>query len=70
MEKIMDTQSFINSIATGNAAEAKDVLNNLLSAKAFEAIDAKKVEIAQTLFGNNEVESEVEVQDTEETEAE
>ena len=61
----MDTQSFIDSVATGSASEAKDILNNLLSAKAFEAIDAKKVEIAQTLF-NGSAETEVEVQDTEE----
>jgi hypothetical protein len=65
MEKIMDTQTFINSVASGNASEAKDVLNDILSARAFEAIDAKKVEIAQTLFGGEN--TEVEVQDTEET---
>ena len=31
----MNAQDFINSVATGNAAEAKDTLNNLLSARAF-----------------------------------
>ena len=50
----MDVQDFINSVATGNAAEAKDTLNNLLSARAFEALETKKVEIAQTLFGGSQ----------------
>ena len=55
----MDVQDFINSVATGNAAEAKDTLNDLLSARAFEALETKKVEIAQTLFGGKqETESE------------
>jgi hypothetical protein len=54
MENNMDVQDFINSVATGNAAEAKDTLNDLLSARAFEALETKKVEIAQTLFGGNQ----------------
>ena len=57
----MDVQDFINSVATGNAAEAKDTLNNLLSARAFEALETKKIEIAQTLFGGYQVEEEVEL---------
>jgi hypothetical protein len=61
MENNMDVQDFINSVATGNAAEAKDTLNNLLSARAFEALETKKVEIAQTLFGGYQVEEEVEL---------
>jgi hypothetical protein len=59
MENNMDVQDFINSVATGNAAEAKDTLNDLLSARAFEALEAKKIEIAQNLFGGKqETESE------------
>jgi hypothetical protein len=61
MENNMDVQDFINSVATGNAAEAKDTLNNLLSARAFEALETKKIEIAQTLFGGYQVEEEVEL---------
>ena len=38
----------------------------MLSAKAFEALDAKKVELAKTIFTGKE--ETVEVQDTEETE--
>jgi hypothetical protein len=54
MENNMDVQDFINSVATGNAAEAKDTLNDLLSARAFEALETKKIEIAQTLFGGSQ----------------
>ena len=60
----MDVQDFINSVATGNAAEAKDTLNDLLSARAFEALEAKKIEIAQNLFGTNQ-----EVEQEDDTEA-
>ena len=62
----MDVKNFIDSVASGNAIEAKESLNDLLSARAFEAIDAKKIELAQSLFADNEVET----QDTEETAAE
>jgi thymidine phosphorylase len=62
----MDVSNFINSVASGNALEAKEVLNDLLSSKAFEALDTKKTELAQSLFSDNEVD----VQDTEETETE
>ena len=61
----MDISQFINDVAAGNAAQAQEGLNDILSTRAFEAIDAKKVEIAQTLF-NGSAETEVEVQDTEE----
>ena len=59
----MDVKNFIDSVASGNAVEAKESVNDLLSARAFEAIDAKKIELAQSLFADNEVET----QDTEET---
>ena len=39
----MDTQTFINQVAAGDAVGAKDLLNDLLAAKAFEALDAKKL---------------------------
>ncbi len=59
----MDVRTFIDSVASGNAVEAKESLNDLLSARAFEAIDAKKVELAQSLSADSE---EVETQGTEE----
>ena len=62
----MDVSNFINSVATGNAIEAKESLNDLLSARAFEALDTKKTELAHSLFTGKEVE----VLDTEETETE
>ena len=42
MENKMDVQNFINSVATGNAIEAKQNLNDLLSARAFDALESKK----------------------------
>ncbi len=64
----METTTFIDQLAAGDAAEAKSTLTDLLSKRAFEALDAKKVEIAKTMFTGKEEET-VEVQDTEETEA-
>ena len=61
----MDVTNFINSVASGNAIEAKESLNDLLSARAFEALDAKKTELAQSLFTDKE-----EVENTEESETE
>ena len=65
----MDTQTFINQVASGDAVGAKDLLNDLLAAKAFEALDAKKIELAQSVFTGKEVEDEldIEVQDTADT---
>jgi hypothetical protein len=54
----MDVSKFIDSVATGNAVEAKDVLNDLLSARAFESLDARKTELAQSLFTGSQVEEE------------
>ena len=59
----MEVSNFINSVASGNAIEAKESLNDLLSARAFEALDARKQELAQSIFTGEE---EPEVQDTEE----
>jgi thymidine phosphorylase len=64
----MDITNFLNAAASGNAAEAKDVLNDLLSTRAFEALDAKKSELAHNLFSDGE--QETEVQSTEEETAE
>ena len=54
----MNVSKFIDSVATGNAVEAKDVLNDLLSARAFESLDARKTELAQSLFTGSQVEEE------------
>lgn len=63
----METAQIIDALAAGKAAEAKDALNDLLSARAFEALEGKKQEIAKTLFNGAEAEEDVEVQDTEDT---
>jgi thymidine phosphorylase len=60
----METSQFIDQLSVGNASEAKETLNNLLSARAFESLDAKKVELAKSIFTGKE--DSVEVQDTEE----
>jgi hypothetical protein len=64
----METSNFIDHLSAGNASEAKSVLTDMLSARAFEALDAKKIELAKTIFTGKE--ESVEVQDTEETETE
>ena len=63
----MDISQFIDNVVSGNAAEAKENLNDILSAKAFQAIDAQKKQLAGSLFGGNneQVESEDEVQNPE-----
>ena len=60
----MDTQTFIQNVAAGEASQAKELLNDLLSARAFEALDTKKQEIAKSLYSNGE---DIEVQDTADT---
>ena len=60
----METSQFIDQLSAGNASEAKETLNNLLSARAFESWDAKKIELAKSMFIGKE--DSVEVQDTEE----
>ena len=65
----MDTQNFINQVATGNAVGAKELLNDLLASRAFEALDTKKIELAQSLYSGEE-NLDVEVQDTADTPAE
>ena len=47
----MSTSTFIEQLAAGHAADAKETLSNLLSARAFEALDTRKQELASTLFG-------------------
>jgi len=54
----METKNFINSVSIGNALEAKDALTDMLSTRAFDALNARKIDIAQTLFNDNEEEQE------------
>lgn len=61
----MTAETFINQLASGQAADAKETLADLLSARAFEALDARKQELASALFNGQE--DTVEVQDTADT---
>jgi hypothetical protein len=63
----MDAQVFIQKVAAGEAGDAKDTLTDMLSSKAFEALDARKQEIARTIYGED---LDVEVQDTADSEVE
>ena len=54
----MDIQDIINNIAAGENIAAKEGLENALSAKAFDALQGFKQEIASTLYGGQEQESE------------
>ena len=46
-----DVRQFIDLVGQGNNVEAKEALDELLSARAFEALDAKKQELGSNLFG-------------------
>ncbi len=61
----MDISQFINDVAAGNAAQAKETLNDILSNRAFENIDSRKKELAQSIFGGKP--EDIEVQDTADT---
>ena len=58
----MQTSQFIEELASGNASVAKDILNDMLSTRAFESLDAKKIELARNMFNGSEMqEEEVEI---------
>ena len=64
----METSEFIDNLASGNASAAKDALNDMLSARAFASLEARKIELAKNIYsGKNEDGLDVEVQDTEDT---
>lgn len=66
-------RNFIDMVAQGNNTEAKSSLDELLSARAFDALEAKKQQIASTLFVDKNAEepsTEVAVDNTETTETE
>ena len=65
----MTVQEVINQIAAGDSVAAKEGIENVLSAKAFDALQNRKQEMAATLFGGQEQEHE-EITDDEEAYAE
>jgi len=54
----METSQFIEELTSGNASVAKDILNDMLSTRAFESLDAKKIELARNMFNGSEVQEE------------
>ena len=54
----MNIQDIINNIAAGENLVAKEGLENALSAKAFDALQDRKQEIASALYAGPEQESE------------
>jgi hypothetical protein len=62
----MEIQDIINNIAAGENIAAKEGIENVLSAKAFDALQGRKQEMAATLFGGKE-QSDEEVANSEET---
>ena len=61
----MDARQFLDMLAAGQSAEAKDAFAELLSTKAMEALESKKQEVASTLFNGKEEESEQSENNTE-----
>ena len=55
----MKTSEFIDQLASGNASDAKDILNDMLSARAFEALESRKIELARGIFNGSEQPQEV-----------
>jgi len=66
----MDIQDMINNIAAGENAAAKEGLENALSAKAFDALQGRKQEIASALYAGPEQESEEDTDHEEDEEQE
>lgn len=54
--------SFLSKVAGGDNTGAKDDFENLISQKLNAAIDAKKAEVAQSIYGQSEVEDQGEVE--------
>lgn len=49
-----NVRNVIDLIALGDNAAARDELDKVLSQKSFDALDARKKEIAGAIFGTNE----------------
>lgn len=58
-------RQFIDNLAAGNNSEAKESIENAISAKAFDALDAYKKQIGQSVFNNGTEDQKIEVQNTE-----
>jgi len=64
----MDIQDIINNIAAGENLDAKEGLENVLSTKAFDALQNRKQEIASALYAGQEETPEDDAESEEENE--
>jgi hypothetical protein len=62
------TRQFIDQLATGESSAAKETLENMISVRAFEALDSYKKEMASSIFGGVKESKEVEKEDEDEEE--
>jgi hypothetical protein len=60
------TRQFIDQLATGESSAAKETLENMISVRAFEALDSYKKEMASSIFGGVKEAKEVEKEDEKE----
>ena len=58
----METTQFIDQLAAGDASQAKDTLTDLMSARAFQALEDRKIEIAKSMFGGKEAEQQEDIE--------
>ena len=59
-----NTRQFIDQLASGESASAKETLENALTAKSFEALELYKKEMSAGIFGGQQ---EVKTEDETET---
>ena len=64
----MEVNDFITQVAQGNASAAKDALSELLSQRTMDALEARKIELAQNVFNTGEEPAEISDDQEEETE--
>lgn len=50
----MDIQTILSNIAAGENSAAKEGIENMLSAKAFDALQGRKQEMASAIFGGQD----------------
>ena len=58
IEMTDQVRNFIDLVAAGDNSQAKEAVSELLSTRAFETLDAKKQEMAATLFNGKPAEQE------------
>lgn len=63
-------RNFIDLVGAGQNSEAKDALEEILSAKAFDSLDGRKKDIANSLYAGEQPESSDEEHSNEEQETE